>query len=83
MQYECESSNVIAKKSNELIETKYCMNLSGVYKLLVVMYITATIDGGLMRKLCSPYFYNRCPNIEFSFNHVVGGWYILVSLVRG
>ena len=68
-----QSSEVIAEKINEWIETEECMNACGVERMAVGMSTDALVDGRSARKLCSPNCYNKCPNIlELYFNLAAG-----------
>nr|ABK26944.1 unknown [Picea sitchensis] len=73
VQYECQSSDVIAEIIKEWIETEECMNACGVERMAVGMSTDALVDGRSTRKLCSPNCYNKCPNIlELYFNLAAG-----------
>merc|ERR1711915_233474 len=73
VQYECQSSDIIAEEINEGVETEECMNACGVERLAVGMSTDALADGHFTKKLCSPNCYNKCPNIlDLYFNLAAG-----------
>eukprot|EP00253_Pinus_taeda_P016628 PITA_16628 len=71
--FECLSSDVIAEKINEWIETEECKNACGIERLAVGMSSDALREGQFTRKLCSPDCYYNCPNIlDLYFNLAAG-----------
>jgi len=81
VQYECQSSDVIAEEIGERIETEECIKACGVERMAVGMSSDALMEGGFTRKLCSPQCYNNCPNIvDLYFNLAAGEGIYLPSL---
>jgi len=73
MQYECQTSEIIAENMKELIETDECMNACGVERMTVGMSTDSIAEHGFTNKLCSPRCYNKCPNIiDLYFNLAAG-----------
>jgi len=73
VQYECQTSKIIADSMNELIETEECMKACGVERMTVGMSSDSLAERGFTNKLCSPRCYNNCPNIvDLYFNLSAG-----------
>lgn len=73
VQYECQTSEVVAENINELIETDECMNACGVERMTVGLSTDSLGERGFTNKLCSPRCYNNCPNIiDLYFNLAAG-----------
>jgi len=73
VQYECQTSEIIAENIKELIETDECMNACGVERMTVGMSTDSLAKGGFTKKLCLPGCYNKCPNIiDIYFNLAAG-----------
>eukprot|EP00253_Pinus_taeda_P016310 PITA_16310 len=73
MQYECQSSEVIAENMKEWIETDECMNACGVERMTVGMSTDSIAERGFTGNLCLPRCYNKCPNIiDLYFNLAAG-----------
>jgi len=73
VQYECQSSEVIAETMKELIETDECMNACGVERMTAGMSTDSLAEHGFTNKLCCPQCYNKCPNIiDLYFNLAAG-----------
>lgn len=73
VQYDCQSSEVIAEEINEWIETVDCINACGVERMAVGMSSDALVEAGFTRKLCSPQCYNNCPNIVNLYFNLAAG----------
>eukprot|EP00253_Pinus_taeda_P015894 PITA_15894 len=73
VQYDCQSSEVIADEITEWIETVECTNACGSERMTVGMSSDALIEGGFIRKLCSPRCYNNCPNIVNLYFNLAAG----------
>ena len=61
--YDMQTSDVIAESKNELIETKECMKSCGVETMTFGMSTDSLAERGFTKKLCSPRCYDNCPNI--------------------
>jgi len=73
VQYECQTSDVIAENINELIETEECMNACGVERMTVGISTDTLAERGFTNKLCAQRCYNNCPNIiDLYFNLAAG-----------
>eukprot|EP00253_Pinus_taeda_P014161 PITA_14161 len=73
VEYECQSSEVIAENMKELIETDECVNACGVERMTVGMSTDSLAESGFTKKLCLPRCYNNCPNIiDLYFNLAAG-----------
>lgn len=73
VQYECQSSDIIAEEIREWIETEECIVACGVERLAVGMSTDSLVEGGFTKKLCSANCYNSCPNIlQLYFNLAAG-----------
>jgi len=63
VQYECQTSDVIAENMKEFIETEECINACGVERMTMGMSTDTLAETGSTKKLCSPRCYNNCPNV--------------------
>jgi len=73
VQYECQTSDVIAKNIHELIETEGCINACGVERMTVGISTDTLAERGFTNKLCAQRCYNKCPNIiDLYFNLAAG-----------
>lgn len=73
VQYECQTSEVVAENMNELIETDECITACGVERMTVGLSTDSLAERGFTNKLCSPRCYNNCPNIiDLYFNLAAG-----------
>ncbi|KAH9311977.1 hypothetical protein KI387_027012, partial [Taxus chinensis] len=62
-QYECMTSEVMAEKMYEWIETEECINNCGLEKMAIGMSTDGLMESSFTTRLCSPHCYDNCPNI--------------------
>uniref|UniRef100_A0A0C9RJJ7 TSA: Wollemia nobilis Ref_Wollemi_Transcript_14508_971 transcribed RNA sequence n=1 Tax=Wollemia nobilis TaxID=56998 RepID=A0A0C9RJJ7_9CONI len=72
-QYDCLTSEVVAEKIYEWIETQECMDACGLDRMQVGMSTDPLMESGFTKKLCSPECYNDYPNIVNLFFNLAAG----------
>ncbi|GLJ07166.1 hypothetical protein SUGI_0060230 [Cryptomeria japonica] len=72
-EYQCMTSEIIAEKISEWIETEECLNDCGLERIVVGLSSDGLMEYRFTSKLCSPKCYNNCHNIiNLYFNLAAG-----------
>ncbi|KAL6541577.1 hypothetical protein OROGR_011063 [Orobanche gracilis] len=71
--YTCGTSEIVADKLNDWIETEDCISACGVDRKALGISSDSLLDSRFAGKLCSAECYRRCPNIvDLYFNLAAG-----------
>eukprot|EP01018_Ginkgo_biloba_P016535 Gb_37137 [translate_table: standard] len=73
VEYECQSSEIIAEKVMEWIESEECMEACGLERMSVGVSSDALLEPHFTDKLCSPQCQNNCPNIVDLYLNLAAG----------
>ncbi|GLJ07168.1 hypothetical protein SUGI_0060260 [Cryptomeria japonica] len=81
--YQCLTSEIIAEKISEWIETEECLNDCGLERIVVGLSSDGLMEYRFTSKLCSPKCYNNCHNIiNLYFNLAAGEGVFLPRLCQ-
>jgi len=73
LQFQCQSSAVMAEKLVEWIESEECINACGLERMAVGMSTDCLLESKSSRKLCSSQCRNNCPNIVDLYVNLAAG----------
>ncbi|KAL3653525.1 hypothetical protein CASFOL_003206 [Castilleja foliolosa] len=72
-EYTCSTSEIVADKMNDWIETEECINACGVDRKPLGISSDSLLDRDFVEKICSDACYTSCPNIvDLYFNLAAG-----------
>ncbi|KAL3653526.1 hypothetical protein CASFOL_003207 [Castilleja foliolosa] len=72
-EYTCTTSEIVADKLNDWIETEECINACGVDRKPLGISSDSLLDRDFVEKMCSDACYTSCPNIvDLYFNLAAG-----------
>eukprot|EP01018_Ginkgo_biloba_P016567 Gb_38852 [translate_table: standard] len=73
IEYECQSSEIIAEKMMEWIESEECLEACSLERMSVGVSSDALLESHFTKKLCSPQCQNNCPNIVDLYLNLTAG----------
>eukprot|EP01018_Ginkgo_biloba_P033343 Gb_21780 [translate_table: standard] len=73
IQFECQSSVVMAETMIEWIESEECINACGLERMSVGMSTDSLLEAEFAKKLCSSKCHNNCPNIVDLYLNLAAG----------
>lgn len=73
LQFQCQSSAVMAEELVEWIESEECINACGLERMAVGMSTDCLLESESSRKLCSSKCRNNCPNIVDLYVNLAAG----------
>lgn len=73
LQFQCQSSVVVAEKLAEWIESEECINACGLERMAVGMSTDSLLEPEFSGKLCSSECRNNCPNIVDLYVNLAAG----------
>eukprot|EP01018_Ginkgo_biloba_P016570 Gb_38850 [translate_table: standard] len=73
IEYECQSSEIIAEKMMEWIESEECLEACSLERMSVGVSSDALLESHFTKKLCSPQCQNNCPNIVDLYLNLAAG----------
>eukprot|EP01018_Ginkgo_biloba_P033390 Gb_10491 [translate_table: standard] len=73
IQFECQSSVVMAETMIEWTESEECINACGLKRMSVGMSTDSLLEAEFAKKLCSSECHNNCPNIVDLYLNLAAG----------
>jgi len=73
LQFQCQSSVVMAEKLVEWIETEECIDACGLERMAVGISTDSLLEPEFSQKLCSSQCRNNCPNIVDLYVNLAAG----------